>query len=323
MGQPAWRHRLGLAAVMAAMTACTFDLADVATGTDDGGTLDAQPGDEAGADATLDDGSSVAEGAAESAADSRSGSDGGADAPSDVVRDTTPLPDTGGDAGPVRVTSGLVVLYRLREGAGPIVHDNSSIAPAADLAVAVPANTTWVADGLRFDTSTVATSVAPAPKIGAALTASSALSLEAWITPAAATSSLSSGRILDFGPNGAPATTNFDFGQIGGSWGGSLRVVAGGAVSTITPAVPVAVAKTHFVLMRDALGTWTEYVNGAQAATGTLAGPFSVWDISAAALSLGNARENGRPFLGTIHLAAIYSRALSAAEVQQNYTVVP
>lgn len=302
-----------------ATAACSFDLAEVDTG--------AAPGQDAGAppDATTDDGGGTTgnDGGSETDATAEAAGDAGqADAPTDVdLRDAAP-PDAGVDAGPPRVTSGLLALYTFKEGAGAIIHDKSAALPALDLTVGLPANTTWAATGLRIDAATVILSSVPANKVSGGIALSNQLTLEAWITPGSLTTLATSGRIIDCGPNSAPGQTNFDLAQVGSNYGGSLKLGAG--TTPITPAIPVTLLRTHFVLMRDAAGAWTAFINGASTATGTLPGTFAnSWDTTTALLALGNSAGSARPFIGTLHLVAVYGRALTAAEVQQNYNVGP
>jgi hypothetical protein len=62
--------------------------------------------------------------------------------------------------------------------------------------------------------------------------------------------------------------------------------------------------------------------SGASVATGALGGDFSTWDDTFR-LALGNTAVRDRAFVGELHLAAIYARALSAAEVKQNFDAGP
>jgi len=52
-------------------------------------------------------------------------------------------------------------------------------------------------------------------------------------------------------------------------------------------------------------------------ATGTISGNLSTW--VSYKLGLGDELAGGNPWLGTFHLVAIYSRALTAAEIHQNF----
>jgi hypothetical protein len=80
----------------------------------------------------------------------------------------------------------------------------------------------------------------------------------------------------------------------------------------------VATTLTHFVATRDTTGTLRLYVNGALAGSqGFATGDIAAW--VAYPLNVGNVPNMDRGWLGEYHLVAIYSRALSAAQIAQNF----
>lgn len=323
MSQPAWRCGLVLAVFGSAGVACSFELAEVDTGAtpgDDGGTFDAPPvGDDAGADSATGDDGAVVDGA--TGGDTATTDGPLADAPNDAVqKDTAPPIDTGADAGPTRVTSGLVVLYTFKEGAGAVVHDVSGVGAALDTMIETPANTVWSASGLQIVTNTNIIS-GVATKITNALTTSNALTVETWATSSTTAISATSARLVSCGGS-AIQNTSFDTAQGATTWGGTMKVAASGTVQ-FDSAIPVSLARTHYVLTRSAAGAWQTYINGAATGSGTIAGAFAgAWD-NGGTLSLANSTNGSRPFLGTMHLAAIYDRPLTKVEVTQNYSVGP
>ena len=74
---------------------------------------------------------------------------------------------------------------------------------------------------------------------------------------------------------------------------------------------------THVVLSRDATGSTRIYVNGVLVEAWAAGGDLSTWDVNYM-LALANAPGGGRPWLGELHLVAVYGRALTILEVQQN-----
>ena len=74
---------------------------------------------------------------------------------------------------------------------------------------------------------------------------------------------------------------------------------------------------SHVVYTRSSTGAVRIYVNGTQVATGTLTGNLSSW--ANYNLALGGELSGTRFWRGELHLVAIYSRALTAAEVRQNW----
>jgi hypothetical protein len=79
---------------------------------------------------------------------------------------------------------------------------------------------------------------------------------------------------------------------------------------------------THVVFSIAADGKVRMYINGALRTSGTYAGTLATWNTTYRLL-LGNELQGGRGWQGTYYLVAFYNRALSAAEVAQNYAVGP
>jgi hypothetical protein len=86
-------------------------------------------------------------------------------------------------AGAVRHRDGLQVWYRFDAGEGSVVRDVSGVAPALDLRMPDPAATAWIEDGLHVRRSVLIATAIPAERLTAAIRASNAFTLEAWITP--------------------------------------------------------------------------------------------------------------------------------------------
>lgn len=222
-----------------------------------------------------------------------------------------------------RVIQGLQALYTFAEGGGQTVRDVSGVGNPLPLKIADATAVAWRADGLTLTSPTLLSSGQPAGKIQSACQASGAVTLEAWITPANVTQD-GPARILTMSAD--PYRRNFTLGQ--GLWGGAapnrfdarLRTTAtgdNGQPSLSTAPGSARTALTHLVYTRSAGGGAVLYVNGQPAATTTRGGSLANW--AAYPLALGNELSGGRPWLGTYHLAAVYCRALSSAEVAQNY----
>jgi len=75
---------------------------------------------------------------------------------------------------------------------------------------------------------------------------------------------------------------------------------------------------THVVFTRDASGRERLYVNGVEKALRTRPGTFSTWNEKFL-LYAGNESFEERPWSGTLRLAAVYSQALTAADVVRNF----
>ncbi len=227
-----------------------------------------------------------------------------------------------------RVTDGLVVLYDFEEDDGETVHDVSGVGEPLDLAIDNPAATTWNAGGLVVDAPTIIASPAAATKVIDALTESNELTVEAWVAPANAVQD-GPARIVSL--SRSSHRHNFSLGQ--GLWGThpstlySVRLATtegpnSGSSPMTTPEGVLSTDLTHVMLTRDTEGTTRIYVDGVEQSNALFAGDFSNWNASYR-LALANDVDVARPWLGAYHLTAIYDRALSADEVNQNFAAGP
>jgi VCBS repeat-containing protein len=221
--------------------------------------------------------------------------------------------ETGG-----RVTDGLVVLYDFGEGSDTTVHDISGVGTPLDLTIQT-GSVSWLSGGgLSVNSSTVIRSAASAGKVISALKASNAFTIEAWIKPANTTQS-GPARIVSCS-SGPTAVQNFMIGA--GTWGSNPSNVIDVRLfdqDMATPAGTLNTNLTHVVYTRSSAGSLSVYINGVQQLSTTLPGSLSVWNDSYA-LVLGNEPTGNRPWLGEFHLVAIYDRALTQEEVNQNLT---
>ena len=225
-----------------------------------------------------------------------------------------------------RVTSGLQSLYTFDEGSGSVVRDTAGVGPAEDLTIDAPNRVTWRPGALTVNSAVlIASSGAPTSLIDA-LRGSNQISLEAWIVPANVTQD-GPARILTI--SGDIYNRDFTLGQ--GQYGTlpadvyitrlrTTRTDVNGEPSLISPRGTATTALTHLVYVRDAGGTARTYINGQQVSTRSTSGDFSNW-TQTFRLALANELSGDRPWLGEFHLVAIYNRALTAAEVQQNFAV--
>ena len=118
-----------------------------------------------------------------------------------------------------------------------------------------------------------------------------------------------------------PGQRNFTLGQEAGQYDVRLRTTAtstNGIPSVSTAKDAVRTKLTHVVYTRDPGGTARIYLNGKEQASQKIAGDFSGWSDKYR-LSLANEMTGDRPWLGELHLVAIFSRALSAEEVSRNF----
>ncbi len=222
-----------------------------------------------------------------------------------------------------RVTSGIQALYTFEEKSGLTVKDVSGTGAPLDLQTADAQKISWQNEGgVRILAPALLAANGATGRLFDALKASNEITLEAWLKPAAAQVA-GLARILTF--SGGPAARNFTLAQNGGNFhlhlrtdttneNASNKVLAGGTVS--------AGVSTHLVCTRDSNGQTRMFVNGVEVASRSIGGKFSNW---AANFQLAIGNEVGTPdgadraWLGDLHLVAIYARALTSAEVVQNF----
>ncbi len=218
-----------------------------------------------------------------------------------------------------RVAEGLVALYPFSEGAGATVADVSGAGQAVDLTITQPGNVTWTGTGLRIDAPTSLVASSGTSRINNAVAATGAVTVEAWVQPANTTQG-GPARIVSIAPD--PYSRNIELTQSGTRWTARVRTTTNSSHSFDTPAGTASSALQHVVLVRDPGGTYRVYVDGVQVATGVAGGALSNW-ASTAPLTVGNVATGDRPWLGELQLVAVYSRALSAEDVLQNFGAGP
>lgn len=228
-----------------------------------------------------------------------------------------------------RVEEGLIVLYQLDEGTGTTVHDSAPAQPPIDLSI-VGKGFEWNDDGLRFlgDATTIAGSTSSITKLNDACIASNAMTMEVWVTPEAV---LTAGppRLITYSRTSGARNASWLLGEPidGGTpaFRGRVRVDAkflNGTPSTVAPVTDAANGQlAHAVYVHETDGVDHIYVDGELVETATREGDFSSWDTTGSyQFGLGNEfGEDARPLTGTLHLAAVYCRALQPAEVSQNF----
>ena len=234
-------------------------------------------------------------------------------------------PHTPGLAGQTqRVGDGLVGLYDFAEGAGDRVHDASARRGLPDLEIADEGAVTWVEDGLRIDGSTVLASTNRASTLRSAIGDSNAVTMEAWVSAAAPQGGPA--RILSLSSRHGESLMVGQGNHTGGQTGIETRIdthrgrymtrlqSGSGAVDDLEP--------THVVASVDDDGAMRLYIDGELVGSDDTShrveqlGPH-------AALAMGNVLSGDRPWLGTLHLVAIYDRALVEDEVGANFAAGP
>lgn len=218
-----------------------------------------------------------------------------------------------------RATQGLQVLYDFAETKGDVVKDKSEVNPAINLKLTDVGAVKRTAGRLQiFKPTIIATQQKPTRLIDA-IRKSGELTIEAWIEPKD-TKQAGPARLLTLSKDSN--ARNFTLGQDGNKIEVRLRTnktSVNGIPSVATPAKSLSTKLTHVVYARNKSGQAQIYLNGKRAVKKQVAGNLSNWDRSLQ-LALGNEHTKGRPWLGTLHMVAVYSRALSSKEVTQNFS---
>jgi hypothetical protein len=235
-------------------------------------------------------------------------------------------------AGPEGRTDGLQVLYTFDEGSGLVVHDQSGVLPAFDLSLDNLVTNRWVpGGGVEITGPSVITSLDVAEKVFVACVQSNAMSIELWVEPAMA-SQIGPATIFTYSKQN---TRNFTIQQDTTRYRGNVLVsnpdpmaTTGQIASLQTPVNMATIALQHIVYTRDVNGQ-NIYVNGVDAIPPPTTPPPPpttpppVLDMNDWSpinqLAFGNEINGGRPWLGKIYMAAVYSTKLTAADVSAKY----
>ena len=229
----------------------------------------------------------------------------------------TPIP------APPRATDGLQVLYTFQEGSGTTVRDVSGVGAPLDLTVGNEAAVGWTpSGGLFINSPTSVSSAGAATKIIDACIASDEISIEAWVKPANTTQG-GPARIVTL--SDGSGVRNFTLAQEENTYDTRLRttLTSDNGLPSLTAGTVTLSELSHVVYTRDDSGMAWLYVNGVEVGSHSdITGDFSNWDEG---FRFGLANEFGtdRTWLGEYRLIAIYDRALSQAEVSQNFNAGP
>jgi Concanavalin A-like lectin/glucanases superfamily len=224
-------------------------------------------------------------------------------------------------AGGNRYEANLVAKYMFQTGSGSTAYDTSGVTPAADLSLS--GNVSWVGGwGISIGAGGKAqASTSTSQKLAAMIQSSGEYSLEVWAAPANVAQK--NAYIVSY--SGSNTTRDATLGQSTMQYEGRAR-----SSTTDTNGTPPLITTTasgaaqaalqHVVLTYDPVNGQNIYVNGVSTGDADPAkgGSLANWD-STFALVLGNETTGQRQWLGVIKFVAIHNRALTAAQIQQNF----
>ena len=229
-----------------------------------------------------------------------------------------------------RVTDGLLVLYDFSVASGDVVEDLSGLEPLMPLTVQpVGGSPSWGAEGLVFDGGGIAAPEGSSSKVRLGLQATNTMSVEAWVTPSEPTqegparivtlSLDSTERSFTLGHGGTNVNPDTMLG-FGESYVARLQTTdtmgTNGTPALLTESL-IVLQPMHVVVTHDEESELAIWVDGALVASETRTGAFDEWSTEHI-LAVGNEITLERPYVGTVHLVAVYDRALSNSEIQQN-----
>jgi hypothetical protein len=224
-------------------------------------------------------------------------------------------------AGGNRYEANLVAKYMFQTGSGSTAYDTSGVTPAADLSLS--GNVSWVGGwGISIGAGGKAqASTSTSQKLAAMIQSSGEYSLEVWVAPANVAQK--NAYIVSY--SGSNTTRDATLGQSTMQYEGRAR-----SSTTDTNGTPPLITTTasgaaqaalqHVVLTYDPVNGQNIYVNGVSTGDADPAkgGSLANWD-STFALVLGNETTGQRQWLGVIKFVAIHNRALTPAQIQQNF----
>jgi Concanavalin A-like lectin/glucanases superfamily len=251
-----------------------------------------------------------------------------------VVSKALHLTDGTVASGANRYDADTIAKYMFSEGAGSTVaYDTSGIDPAANLTLSghYQFDGSWGVIFLAGGAKAQAT-VESSSKINTLVQATGEFSIEAWVAPAVVATNLSD--IVSY--SGGDTLRNFTLAQTNQDYDFFLRssnssssastssatMELNGQPDLQTPDASMALqaALQHVVLTYDPINGRQIYVNGVNQnlTDPNKGGTISNWD-STFALVLGSEVSGDNAFQGEIKFLAIHQRALSAAQVLQNF----
>jgi hypothetical protein len=227
-------------------------------------------------------------------------------------------------SGQNRYTTSQIALYEFKTGTGTIAYDTSGVEPELDLNLT--GNYTWDAGwGVVFAPNSKAQGTTTASaKLYNAITSTGEFSIEAWVSPANVAQT--GANIVSY--SGGPTVRNATLSQKAFQYQANVR----SSVTDTNGAPPLVTnpnnmlaqaALQHVVMTYDPVNGRKIYVDGVfsgdvdAAGGGTLAN----WDNT---FALVLADETSDPqgknqFQGELRMVAIHNRALTLAQIQQNY----
>ncbi|HZD54142.1 MAG TPA: LamG domain-containing protein, partial [Woeseiaceae bacterium] len=221
-----------------------------------------------------------------------------------------------------RFEAAQIALWEFKTGQGTTAFDTSGVEPAIDLTFS--GDVEWFGGwGITINDGKAQGTTAASSKLLDLIRATGEYSIEAWVVPANVTQEMA--RIVSYsaGENARNFTLqqtlyDYDFRQRSATTG------LNGDPALSTPSADEVLQATlqHVVATYSPVDGRRIYVNGALVTEADPVEPGSLADWQDTfALVLGNEADGEGPWQGTVRLVAIHNRALTPAQVMQNFDV--
>ncbi|MGE0868678.1 MAG: LamG-like jellyroll fold domain-containing protein [Kofleriaceae bacterium] len=234
----------------------------------------------------------------------------------DAALDTSPV---------ARVRDGLIALWAFDETSGATISDTSGVLPPITLSISDPAMVAWADSSLRVNGGVDINSAGVFNRLVPKCKVSDEVTLEAWVTAA---------NIEQRGQPGFPARIVamtvkniaghlISLDQDGSSWGAHVLTKTAGVDLHGGPMLTngtVDLTLTHLVVTSTP-SQRQFFVNGV-AVSDAFGGLLDDWKDTFFVTMAGDPNRRNT-WLGTIHLVAVYDRALPSSDVMTNYVAGP
>jgi hypothetical protein len=225
-------------------------------------------------------------------------------------------------SGANRFDANAIAKYEFQTGTGLVAYDTSGVDPSADLTLT--GSVTWAGGwGITMGAAggKAQASTSGSKKIHDMIEATGEFTVEAWVAPALVAADKS--YMVSY--SGGDATRNFTLGQTNQDYDFILRSSNSDLngmpqLQTADAAMALQASLQHVVMIYDPVNGRQIFVNGqpTKVTDPQKGGTLANWDDTFA-LVLGNEVSGDRPWQGLIKFVAIHDRALTAAQILQNY----
>ena len=224
-------------------------------------------------------------------------------------------------AGGSRYDANVIAMYMFETGQGSTAYDTSGVTPEADLELS--GNVTWVGGwGINLGQGGKAqASTSASAKLASMIQGTGEYTFETWVAPANVTQTAA--YMVSY--SGSNTTRDATLGQAGMQYTAMTRSSATDtngmpALTTTTTNGAAQAALQHVVLTYDPINGQKIYINGVWTGDADPAkgGSLANWD-NTFALVVGNEVTGQRQWQGVVKFLAIHNRALTQAQIQQNF----